>query len=146
MISHICGMTSLVAQMVKCLPTIWETWVWSLGREDPLEKAMATHSNTLASKSRGQRSLAGYSPGSCKESDTTERLHFPCVEWTYLQYRLIEIENRLWLARWRGGRRRGQDFGVGRCRLLHLHWINKKVLMYRELSSISCGKPQWLRI
>ena len=40
----------LVAQMVKCLPTMWETWVWSLGQEDPLEKEMATHSSTLASK------------------------------------------------------------------------------------------------
>ena len=34
---------SLVAQMVKCLPTMWETWVRSLGWEDPLEKEMATH-------------------------------------------------------------------------------------------------------
>ena len=34
---------SLVAQMVKCLPTMQETWVRSLGREDPLEKEMATH-------------------------------------------------------------------------------------------------------
>ena len=42
--------TSLVAQMVKCLPTMWETWIRSLGREDPLEKEMATHSNTLASR------------------------------------------------------------------------------------------------
>ena len=40
--------TSLVAQMVKRLPTIQETWVRSLGREDPLEKAMAPHSSTLA--------------------------------------------------------------------------------------------------
>ena len=39
---------SLVAQMVKNLPTIWETWVQSLGWEDPLEKGMATHSNILA--------------------------------------------------------------------------------------------------
>ena len=39
--------TSLVAQMVKCLPTMWETWVQSLGRDDPLEKEMATNSNTL---------------------------------------------------------------------------------------------------
>ena len=38
---------SLVAQMVKCLPTMQETWVRSLGREDPLEKEMATHSSTL---------------------------------------------------------------------------------------------------
>ena len=39
---------SLVAQMVKHLPTIWETQVRSLGREDPLGKEMATHSSTLA--------------------------------------------------------------------------------------------------
>ena len=42
--------TSLVAQMVKHLPTIWETQVQSLGWEDPLEKEMATHSSTLAWK------------------------------------------------------------------------------------------------
>ena len=36
--------------MVKCLPTMWETWVRSLGGEDPLEKEMATHSSTLAWK------------------------------------------------------------------------------------------------
>jgi len=40
----------LVAQMVKCLPTMWETWVQSLGQDDPLEKETATHSSTLASK------------------------------------------------------------------------------------------------
>ena len=39
-----------MAQMVKRLPTMWETWVGSLGREDPLEKEMATHSSTLAWK------------------------------------------------------------------------------------------------
>ena len=42
--------TSLVTQMVKCLPTIWGTQVRSLGWEDPLEKEMATHSSTLAWK------------------------------------------------------------------------------------------------
>ena len=40
-------MTSLVAQRVKRLPTMQETWVRSLGQEDPLEKEMATHSSTL---------------------------------------------------------------------------------------------------
>ena len=40
--------TSLVSQMVKHLLTMWRTWVWSLGQEDPLEKEMATHSSTLA--------------------------------------------------------------------------------------------------
>ena len=39
---------SLVAQMEKSLPAVWETWVRSLGREDPLEKEMATHSSILA--------------------------------------------------------------------------------------------------
>ena len=41
---------SLVAQTVKCLPAMRETRVQSLGQEDPLEKEMATHSNTLAWK------------------------------------------------------------------------------------------------
>ena len=37
-----------VAQRVKHLPAMWETWLRSLGQEDPLEKEMATHSSTLA--------------------------------------------------------------------------------------------------
>ena len=43
-------MISLVAQMVKHLATMWETWVRFLGREDTLEKEMATHSSTIAWK------------------------------------------------------------------------------------------------
>ena len=43
-------LTSLVAQMIKYLPTMQETRVQSLGWEDPLEKEMATHSSTLAWK------------------------------------------------------------------------------------------------
>ena len=43
-------LASLVAQIVKHLPAMWETQVQSLGWEDPLEKEMATHSNTLAWK------------------------------------------------------------------------------------------------
>ena len=39
---------SLVAQTVKRLPAMWETWVRFLGQEDPLEKEMAIHSSTLA--------------------------------------------------------------------------------------------------
>ena len=42
--------SSLVAQMVKCLPAVQETQVQSLGWEDPLEKVMATHSSSLAWK------------------------------------------------------------------------------------------------
>ena len=39
---------SLVAQRLKHLPPMWETWVRSLGREDPLEKEMVAHSSILA--------------------------------------------------------------------------------------------------
>ena len=39
---------SLMAQLVKNPPAVWETWVRSLGWEDPLEKGMATHSSVLA--------------------------------------------------------------------------------------------------
>ena len=60
-----------------------ETWVWSLGRVDPWEKEMARNgkfpggNGTPAfwpGKFHGQRSVTGYSPCGCKESDTTERL------------------------------------------------------------------------
>ena len=64
-----------VAQTVKRLPTKRETRARSPGREDPLEKEMATHSSILG-ESPGQRSLVGYSPWGRRESDTTERLHF----------------------------------------------------------------------
>ena len=62
--------------MVKRLPEMWETQVRSLGQEDPLEKAMAAHSSTLAWKIPGRRSLVSYSSWGHKESVTTERLHF----------------------------------------------------------------------
>ena len=49
-ISALIKETSLVAQRVKRLPAMRETWVRSLGWEDPLAKEMATHSSTLAWK------------------------------------------------------------------------------------------------
>ena len=66
---HACG-------KVKNLPVMQETqetWVQSLGQEDPLEKEMATHSSILPVKSPGQRSLVNYITvhGVTKESDTT---------------------------------------------------------------------------
>ena len=41
---------SLMAQTVKSVPAVWETWVQSLGQEDPLEKETVTHSSILAQK------------------------------------------------------------------------------------------------
>ena len=68
---------SLIAQLVKYPPAMWETWVQSLGWEDPLEKGKATHSSVLDWRIQGL-----YSPWSRKESDTTERLslHFTCAK------------------------------------------------------------------
>ena len=66
---------SLVAQTVKCLPIMREAGVRSLGREDPLEKEVATQSSILA---------WGSSPWGCKESDMTEQLN-----WTKVDYSCI---------------------------------------------------------
>ena len=63
---------SLVTRMVKHLPTMWETWVRSLGWDDLLEKEMATQPVLLPGKSHGRRSMVGYSPWGRKESDTTK--------------------------------------------------------------------------
>ena len=52
----------LVAQMVKNLPAVQETWVQSLDWEDPLEEGMATTPVFLPGELLGQRSLAGYGP------------------------------------------------------------------------------------
>ena len=71
-------MASPVAQMVKRLPAIQETWVQSLGQEDPLEQGMATHSSILAWRIPWTEELgAGYFPWGRKESGMAERLHFP---------------------------------------------------------------------
>ena len=51
--------SSLVAQMVKNLPALQETWVQSLGQEHALEKKMATHSNILAWRIPGTGELGG---------------------------------------------------------------------------------------
>ena len=59
--------------MVKNPPAIQETWIQSLGWEDPLEKKMATHSNILAWRIPQTEELDGLQSTGCKESDSTER-------------------------------------------------------------------------
>ena len=60
--------TGVHVSMVKNLPAMQETWVRTLHQKDPLEKGMATTPVFLPGEFHGQRSLAGYSPWSCKES------------------------------------------------------------------------------
>ena len=62
-----------VAQAVKNLPAMWETWVQSLGWEDPLEDGRQPTPVFLPGEFHGQRSLVGYSPWGCRESDMTEQ-------------------------------------------------------------------------
>ena len=57
---------------LKTLPVIWETWVWSLGQKDLLEKEMQATPVFLPRKFHGQRSPADYSSWGPKKSDTTE--------------------------------------------------------------------------
>ena len=59
-----------LAQIVKNLPTTWETWVRSLGWEDLLEKGMAITLVFLPGKSHGQRSLVGYTVDRVAKSPT----------------------------------------------------------------------------
>ena len=72
-------MAQTVAQMVnlKNRPAVRETWVGSLGWEDPLEWNLgvgASHSSVLAGESPWTEEPGGYSPWGCRESDTAERL------------------------------------------------------------------------
>ena len=64
----------LVAQTVKNLTEVQETWVQSLGQEDTLEEETATLTSILAWRFYGRRSLMGYNPWGHKESDMTEQL------------------------------------------------------------------------
>ena len=67
-------MTSLVTQMVKNLLAMQDTWVQSLGQEDPRRREWPTTPVFLSREFHGQRSLVGYSPRGRKESSTTEWL------------------------------------------------------------------------
>ena len=58
--------------MTASMQEVQETWVSSLGEEDPVEKGMATHPVFLPGESHGRRSLVGHSPWDGKESDMTE--------------------------------------------------------------------------
>ena len=66
-----------MAQLVRNIPTMQETWVQSLGWEDPLEKGKATHSRILAWR------IPWTSPWGRKELDTAEQLSLSLPRWSY---------------------------------------------------------------
>ena len=98
-----------------------ETRVRSLGREDPLEKEMATHSSILAWRIPWTEELGGLQCTGHKESDTTERLHFhfslACIgdgNGNPLQYSCLEnsMDRGAWWATVHGSQRVGHDLAT----------------------------------
>ena len=77
-----------VAQAVKNLPPVQETWVRSLSQEDLLEKEIATHSSILAWRIPWAEEPGSYSPWGGKESDMTEWLQF---HFHFIQYKLDQL-------------------------------------------------------
>ena len=75
---------SLVALMIKNLPAMQETQAWFLGQKDPLEKEWLPTPLFLPREVNGQKSLAGYSPWGCKESDMSDWLTLSLSEWCYI--------------------------------------------------------------
>ena len=77
-------LVSLVAQRLKCLPAMQETWVQSLGQEDPLEKEMATHSSILAwripwTEEPGRLQSTGSQSQTRTEQLTHTHTHYICL-------------------------------------------------------------------
>ena len=102
-----------MTQAEKTLSTVRETWVQSLGQEDPLEKGMASHSSILPGGFHGQRNLAGYlagySPRGLKESDTTEQLTLSrkdtsgfCFSWCNIIKKAIITDKNKDSPSWKG--------------------------------------------
>ena len=69
-----CLWDSFIAQLVKNVPGVQETWIRFLDREDPLEKEMATHFSILAWRIPWTEEPGGPQSWDCKELDTTEQL------------------------------------------------------------------------
>ena len=83
----------MVAQRVKNPPAMQDTWVWSLSQEDPLEKGMATNSNTVAWKIPWTEEPGGLqSMGS--QRDTTERLTLPPSQRFYTMILSVALESK----------------------------------------------------
>ena len=72
---NVCVIMVKLEQRLKRLPAMWETWVRSLGRGDPLEKEMATHSSILAWRIPWTEELGGLQSTGRKELDMTEQLN-----------------------------------------------------------------------
>ena len=86
---------SLVAQRLKRLPAMRESRVQSLGGKIPWRRKWQLTPVFLPGESHGWRSLVGYSPWGCKESDTTEQLHFHFLSPMILNHHSYPLKSHL---------------------------------------------------
>ena len=80
---------SLRAQLVKNLPAMQESQIQSLGREDPLEKEMATHSSIFAWRIPWTEEPGGLQSMGSQESDTTQQLNHPRIDFYVFSQSLV---------------------------------------------------------
>ena len=86
---------SLIAKSVKNLPAVQETQVQSLGREDPLEKEMATHSSILGWRIPSTEKSGGLQSMGSQESDMSQRLNQQQASFSHIQINACQTENLL---------------------------------------------------
>ena len=88
-----------MAQTVKNLPSIQETWVRSLGREDPLGKGMATHVSILARRIPWKEELEGLKSMGSQSQDVTEVTVCPCIMMLETGIQEVSVSEDTWLVR-----------------------------------------------
>ena len=89
-----------IAQQVKNLPVIQETWVQSVGQEDPLEKEMATHSSVLACKIPWAEESSGLVYGVTEEFNMTQQLTHTNLHimWQERKYQTQAVADSYWFS------------------------------------------------
>ena len=122
---------------------MWETWVRSLGREDPLEKEMATHYSIIAWRIPWIEELGGLQSMGRKESDMTERLHFTSLSLfrglvaqlvKNLPVKRSQFDSSVGKIRWRRNRLPSPVFWPGKFHGLYSPWGLKESDMTEWLS------------
>ena len=123
-------MNSLVAQTVKCLPTMWENRVWSRGGDDPLEKEMAPHSSTLAweipLEEPGKATVHGVAKSPTRLIDWSTWLHFTSIQNKHLPHPPCQV-----------------PLGLGRGSMLYIFCISSSGLLFCYHVYVSHRRRQW---
>ena len=124
--------TSLVVQIVRNPPAMWETWVWSLGWEDPMEEEMATPLQySCLENPQGQRSLVGYSPWGHRVRHGWATKHTQSA-WYTVQWKCIHTHththtysNDILIFKWYW--------------MIKWYWSNHLIIQYHLLNIVSCA-------